>query len=139
VLLELGQVVGDLEPRGLRADEDVLRRPDARRVRERAQRDVHVGAVPHHREEEGSAPSAARVVQVVVADDEERIPAVRQLQLLPLDPGERLERRPGRGATARAVAVRRVQERVRDPVANAATPAPAGERQHLSSLLWLFP
>ena len=33
VLLELGQVVGDLEPGRLRADEDVRRRPDARRRR----------------------------------------------------------------------------------------------------------
>ena len=49
VLVELRQVVRDLEPRRLRADEDVLRRPQARRVDERAERDVDVGALAHDR------------------------------------------------------------------------------------------
>ncbi len=47
VLLVLRQVIGDLEPGSLRADEDVLGRTDARRVDQRAHRDVHVGAVAH--------------------------------------------------------------------------------------------
>ena len=38
----LRQIVGDGEPRRLGADEDVLARPDGRRVDERPERDVHV-------------------------------------------------------------------------------------------------
>ena len=46
MLLGLRQVVGDVEPRRLRADEDVLGRPYARRVDQRSHRDVRVRAVP---------------------------------------------------------------------------------------------
>src|SRR5437773_5758625 len=115
-LLELRQVVGDLEPRRLGADEDVPRRPNSGSVHERSHRDVHVGALPHHGEEQRATRSTPRVVQVFLSDDKERIAAVRDLELLPLDPGKRLESRTGRRATARAVTVRRVQERVNDPI-----------------------
>src|SRR5215211_2482062 len=121
-LLELRQVVGDLEPRRLRADEDVPRRPNGGSVHERPHRDVHIGALPHHGEEEGATRRTPRVVQVFLSEDEERILAVRDLELLPLDPGKRLERRAGRRATARAMTVRRIQERVSDPITNRATP-----------------
>src|SRR5438477_1971225 len=127
-LLGLRQVVGDLEPRRLGADEDVPRRPHGGSVHERSHRDVHIGAVPHHGEEEGATGSTARVVQVFLSDDKERIAAVRELELLPLDPGKRLEGRAGRRATARIVTVRRVQERVRDPITNPATPTLPDER-----------
>src|SRR4029453_17141042 len=108
MLLELGQVVSDLEPRRLRAYEDVLRRLHARRVDERAQRDVHKFAVADDGVEQRAAGRTARVVQGV--------PAVDELELLPLAPEERLERRARRCATARAVAVRAVEELVRDAV-----------------------
>src|ERR671931_1830163 len=69
VLLELRQVVRDLEPRRLRADEDVLGRRHRRGVDERPERDVHPGAVPHDGEQERAARGAAGVVQRVVSDD----------------------------------------------------------------------
>src|SRR6266540_2386316 len=63
--------------RRLGVDEDVLRRPDARPVDERSHRNVHVGAVPHDREEERSTRATARVVrehdeepEIVVTIDE---------------------------------------------------------------------
>src|SRR6185295_3502330 len=98
VLLELGQVVGDLEPRRLGADEDVLRRPHAGLVDERAERDVNVLAVPHDRIEERAARRATRVVELLLTVDEQGVVTGKQLELLALDPGERLERRPGGGA-----------------------------------------
>src|SRR5690242_21830876 len=91
-LLVLHEVVRDLEPRRLRADEDVLRRADARIVRERTERDVHVGALADDRVEERAADAATRVIPVVVAPDEQRVRALDDLELLALDPGERLER-----------------------------------------------
>jgi hypothetical protein len=42
--LELREIIGDLEPRCLGADEDMRRGPNAGGVRERAHRDVHVRA-----------------------------------------------------------------------------------------------
>src|SRR5205085_2886578 len=71
VLLELRQVVGDLEPRRFRADEDVLRRPEARRVDEGAVRDVDVLPVANDGVEKRAAHAAACVVRVVVAVDEQ--------------------------------------------------------------------
>ena len=126
-LLELRQVVGDLEPGCLGADEDVRAGPNGGSVDERAQRDVNVGAVPHHGEEEGATRRAARVVRGFLAEDEAPIRAVRDLELLPLDAGEWLECRAGRGAAARAVTVRRVKEFVRYPIANRATPTLPGK------------
>src|SRR5437773_9969188 len=77
-LLELRQVVGDLEPRRLRADEDVPCRPNGGSVLERSHRYVHIGAVPHYGEEEGATGGTPRVVQVFRSEDKERIPAVRE-------------------------------------------------------------
>ena len=124
VLVVLRQVVGDLEPRCLRADEDVLGRADGGRVDERSHRDVHVLAVAHDREQQRAADRAARVVQVVLSVDQQARRLPGDLELLSLDTGERLERRAGRRPAARAMAVRRVPERVRDPVADRAALAP---------------
>src|SRR4029453_13255966 len=116
MLLERRQVVSDLEPRRLRAYEDVLRRLHARRVDERAQRDVHIFAVADDGVEQRAAGRAARVVQIVLAVNEEPVDSVEQPELFPLAPEERLDRRARRRATARAVAVRAVEELVRDAV-----------------------
>ena len=64
----LRQIVGDGEPRRLRADEDVLARPDGRIVDQGAHGDVDEGAVAHHRIEQRAARLAARVVAIVVAE-----------------------------------------------------------------------
>ncbi len=50
--LELREIIGDLKPRCLGADEDVCRGPDAGRIHERPQRNMDVGAIPHDREEQ---------------------------------------------------------------------------------------
>src|SRR5215831_18582992 len=118
VLLPLSKVVGDLEPLRLRADEDVLGRADARRISERAERDVHPRAVAHDGVEQRPADAAARVVAVVVAPDQELVAAVGELELRPFDAGEGLECGAGRRPAVRAVAVRRVPELVRHAVAN---------------------
>ena len=60
-------------------------------------RDVHVLAVADDRVEKGAADAAARVVLPVVAPDEQRVGALDDLEPVALDPGERLERRAGRG------------------------------------------
>ena len=49
MLLILGQVVGDGEPRRLGADEDMLGRPDGRIVDQGSQGDMDEGAVADHR------------------------------------------------------------------------------------------
>src|SRR5437879_3099604 len=101
---ELRQVVGDLEPRRLRADEDVAGRADARLVHERAHSDVDVLAVAHDREQKRTALRAARVILVLSPDDEEGVGAFRDLEPLPLDTRVWLERRAGCGPAPRAVA-----------------------------------
>jgi hypothetical protein len=62
-----------------------------------------------------------------LSDDDQPVPPARDLELPPLDPDERLERRTGRGATARAVTVRCVQESILDPVTNRAALTTADE------------
>ena len=47
-----------------------------RSVDERPHRDVNERAVPHHGEEERAARAAARVVRVLLADEEEFVPAL---------------------------------------------------------------
>ena len=63
VFLELGKLVGDLEPWRLRADEDVRRRPDARYVDQGTHPDVHVGAAANDGEQKRSARRTTRVVE----------------------------------------------------------------------------
>src|SRR5947199_10139255 len=77
-LLELRQVVGDLEPRRLRADEDVPRRPKSGSVHERSHRDVHIGALPHPGAEQRATGPTARVLHVFLSDDKEQIAALRE-------------------------------------------------------------
>src|SRR6187551_48208 len=109
-LLELREVVRDLEPGRFRPHVDVARRADRRLVDERAERHVDVLPVPHDRVEQRPAGGASRVVEGLLTVDEQCVRAPGQLELLPLDAGKRLERRSGRSATARAMAVRRVAE-----------------------------
>src|SRR5262249_36153831 len=117
----------DLEPGRLRADEDVAGRSNARRVDERPERHVNVRTLPHDREQQRAAGTAARVVQGLLADEEEVVRAVGEVELLALDPGERLDRGAGRGAAPGAVAVRGVEELVRDRVPDGAALASAVE------------
>jgi hypothetical protein len=116
-LVELRQVVGDVEPPRLRPDKDVGRRADTRFIGERPERDVNTIGVDE-REEQRPADTATRVVVRRVAEDEERVVALRDLELVALDPRKRFERRAGAGAAAGAVAVHRVPEGVRNDVAD---------------------
>src|SRR6266542_7173340 len=79
---------------------------------------MHEGAVADDGEEQRPADATPRVVLVFFPDDQERVMPGRDRELLPLDACERFEGRSGCGAATRAVTVRRVQERVRDFVAN---------------------
>jgi hypothetical protein len=45
VPLESRKIIGNLEPRRLGADEDMLRRPDGRIIDQSADRDVNVGSI----------------------------------------------------------------------------------------------
>ena len=56
---------------------------------------MDVLAVAHDGEEERAAGGAACVVEVGLAVDQQPVGAFRDLELLPLDPRERLERRAG--------------------------------------------
>jgi hypothetical protein len=104
---------------------------------------VHIGALPDHGEEEGAAFPAPCVVQRLLSDDQELVRAVRELELLPLDAGKRLERGPGGRATTGAVTVHRVQELVGDSVPNVAALATPDKQavvrcalgRHLAKLL----
>src|SRR5581483_7175958 len=125
---ELGQVVGDLVPRGLGAHEDVRRRSDAGAVLQRPHRDVDVVAAAHDREEERPARRTPCVVRVRRAANAERVVALDDLELAPLDAGVGLEGRARRGAAAPAVAVACVQELVGDPIAHGPALAPASEQ-----------
>jgi hypothetical protein len=89
---------------------------------------MNVSAVPDDREQVRAARRTARVAEDVVADHEERVGPLRELELVALDTGERLERRSCRGAAARAVAIPRVQELVRHLVADG--PTPTASAQH---------
>src|SRR5262245_6701017 len=88
---------------------------------------MHDGAVEHDGEEKRAARRAAGVVQGLLSHDQELVRAVRDLELFPLDAGERLERRARRRTTAGAVAVRRIAERILDAVADLPALTPAGE------------
>jgi hypothetical protein len=66
----LGQVVGDCEPRCLRADEDVSGRADRRIIDESSHGDVDELAVADDRIEERAARLTMRVVTVLVAIDQ---------------------------------------------------------------------
>src|SRR5215210_1592993 len=116
-LVELRQVVSDLEPWRLRPDKDVGRRAHAWLVGQRSQRDVNTIGVDQ-REEQRPAEAATRVVVRGVTEDQKRVAALLDLELLPFDAGERFERRARAGAAAGAVAVHRVTECVRDGVAD---------------------
>ena len=94
VLVELRQVVGDLEPRRLRADEDVLGRANCRNIDERPHGDVNERAVPHNGEEEGAALRAAGVVQVFLPEDRDGVQTLGDLERLALGPGEPLKAEP---------------------------------------------
>src|SRR5436309_4635146 len=81
VFVELRQVVRDLEPRRLGADEYVLCRTDAWSVHQRPHADVHPCTVPQHGEEEGSARPAPRVVEVFLSEDGEAVQPLRDREL----------------------------------------------------------
>ena len=65
--------MGDLEPRRLGTDEDVLAWRQVRSIDEQAQRDVHVLALAHDRIEQRASDAAPRVIQFVAAPDEELV------------------------------------------------------------------
>ena len=73
---------------------------------------MHEGALPDHREEEGPAGAAARVVEVFLSEDGELVNTLLDRELLPLDAGEGLEGGAGCRPALRAVAIRRVKERI---------------------------
>ena len=89
---------------------------------------------PSRTTEKSSEPQTAQRVSFRSGSPWTRQPvcAFGDLELLPLDPRERLERGAGGGAAARAVAVHRVAERVLDLVAHRT--AFAASPQHLLSL-----
>ena len=74
----------------LRADEDVFIGPDRRLVDERAHCDVHEYPVAHDRVEKRAADPASSVVLLVVTPNEERLGPFDDLELVALEPGERL-------------------------------------------------
>src|SRR5436190_9752970 len=95
---------------------------------------MNISALAHDGEQERAAYRAARVVGVRLADDQQPVAALRDLQLLARDARERLERRPGRRAAARAVAVAGVLECVRHRVTDRAAVAASGELHHAVSV-----
>ena len=91
---------------------------------------MHVLPRPHDGVQERAAIRAVRVVEIVLAVDEQFVRALGELELPALDPAERLERRAGRSPAVRAVAVRRVEELVDDPVTHGAALALAVQHRH---------
>src|SRR5439155_16700346 len=90
VSLILWQTVGDLEPRRLRAHEDVSGRPDRRIVDQRPHRDMDEGALAHHRIEQRPAAPAMRVMTGLLAVDHDVVVALDDTEFVARDAGERL-------------------------------------------------
>src|SRR4051812_7478461 len=125
--LVLGQLVGDREPRRLRAHEDVVGRADGRRVDQGAHGHVDVGAVADDRIKQRAAPFAVRIVSLVGAVDQQAVGALRDREFGSLDAGEGLEGRAGGAPAVRAVAVHGVEESVGHAVLDGAAEALSGE------------
>ena len=146
----LGQIVRDLKPLRFRANEDVLGRANAGCIDKRPHCHVHVCAFSYYGKKERATHRAARVIQVLLAHDQQALSSGRDLELLAFDTGERFERRTSRCATTGAVAVRRVQKLIGNLITDQATlalsrehalvPFASGRRRctHLHSLLILF-
>jgi hypothetical protein len=96
----LWKVVGDCEPARLGSNEDVCSRPDRRLVYERAHSDMDENTAADDRIEERPAPFAVGVVTVCVAEDQDVLTSLYDLELGALDASERLE-----GRTRRTPAV----------------------------------
>ena len=71
-----------------------MRRANAGSVDQRAHRDMHVGAVSHHREEKRAADTAPRVVRVVLPEDEQAVQAVGESSLSRSMPANALNAEP---------------------------------------------
>ena len=85
---------------------------------------------PSRTTEKSSEPHclAVRIVAAFVAEDHEAVLALGDSKLVALDAGERLEGRTGRSPAVRAVAVRGVDEFVRNRVVDGAAQALSGKR-----------
>src|SRR5688572_3214079 len=129
-LVVLRQVVGDLVPRRLRAHVDVRRRPDRRRVSQRAEIHVHGLPILNQGVQEAAASSAMGVVAVRVAEEEEPVRAGFDRELRPLDAGEGLERGTRAAPALRAVAIQRVAKGVLDGEPDHPAEATAGKARH---------
>src|SRR6266446_5402409 len=121
------QVVADLVPWRLGADEDMSGGPDRGRIDKRSHRDMDEGAVAHHGIEQRAAAAAVCVMGLVVAVNQQTIPAPGDAELLARNSGERLERRAGGAPAIRAMAIQGVGEFVSHGVADRAAKAFSGK------------
>jgi len=90
-LFVLWQVVRNREPRCFGANENVCRRPNGGLLQHRAECDVHEPTLAHHGVQQGAALRAMHVVVDFVSEDEYVIKPIRNVELLSLDAGKRLE------------------------------------------------
>ncbi len=79
--LKSRKIVGNLEPRRLGADEDVLRRPNGRIVDQSPHGDVNVRSVPNDGEHQGATEFAVGVVAALFAVDQEVGDTTDELEL----------------------------------------------------------
>jgi hypothetical protein len=127
-LLMLRKIVGDGEPRRLRANEDVRRGADGGLITESAERHMNVLALANQGVEEGATLGAPGVMCEFFPENEQVSGPVHQLELLPLDAGEWFEGSTGGAATVGAMAVEGVREVVFDRVLDSTAKALARQQ-----------
>src|SRR5882757_6907697 len=123
----LRQIVRDLVPRGLGADENMGARPDRGGVDQGSHGDMDPFSFADPGIKQRAAAGTVGVVSSVVPENDALVLASDDAELAVLDPGERLEGGAGGAAAVRAVAVHRIGEPVRHLVADRAAVAFAGK------------
>ncbi len=96
MLLVLGKIVGDGEPRRLGANEDMRPRADGGIIDEGSHGDMGEGTIADDRIEQRAAQVAVRVVGIRFANGHEVVLAFGDAQSVAPDAGEWLEGRTGR-------------------------------------------
>jgi hypothetical protein len=125
--LVLRQVVSDLEPGRLRADENMPARPDGRIIAERTHGDMYESSLANDRKQEGTACAAAGIVGSSIAEDHKSVGAFDEAKLVTLDSGKRLEGRARRPSALGAMTIPGVKEFISDFITDSAAQASAGK------------
>src|SRR3569832_1264380 len=123
----LRQIVRDLVPWGLGANENMGGRADRGRIDQGSHGDMDPFSLANPGIKQRATAGTVRIMGGVVPVNHPLVRAPDEAELAVLDAGERLEGGAGGAAAVRAVAVQRVGERVRHLKTNRAAVAFAGK------------